>query len=1257
MPRIFLSHAGADEREAVALQHWLAENGWDDVFLDVDPERGLVAGERWQEALRQAVDRCEAIVFVVSPSWAKSKWCLAEFLLARNLHKHVFVVLVEEVPLGELPTEMTAEWQVCRLAGPGPSETVPFRYRNAEDAVQFLSDGLRGLKTGLQKAGLSAESFPWPPKDDPHRSPFRGLEPLDVPDAAVFFGRDVEILRALDGLRGLRESRNKRLFVILGASGVGKSSFLRAGLLPRLGRDDRHFVPLGVVRPETAPISGDRGLAQALHQAMQNLRLPATTVGELKARLASGPAEFSAVLRSIQEAGRARLVRSAGEPVPPTPTVVLPLDQAEELFNADAGPEARQFLRLIADVQREAPGPTDASSSPVSLIVIFTIRSDRYEPLQTASELAGLQIAVFDDLKPMPATRFREVITGQARQALVSGRPLEIRPDLLERLVEDCTTGADTLPLLGLTLERLYHDYGSDGNLRLDEYVALGGLDKIVKNKIESVLAGGGERRNQQLALLRSAFIPWLVTINLRDDQPMRRVARRSDLPADSLPLADALAENRLILRDWRQGEPVMEIAHDALLRQWELMSHWLEEERAALKAADAIERQACDWRESRQDESWLWGGQRLQDALALATRPAFQRRLRPCADFLNACQTARAREQRKARWIRLLKAGSSIAVVVALLALMLLGGASRLSLSRRAAAAADSILSQGGDPVESLRQAASAVESLPGWLVAAGIPPFPRQLDAAVFSLRRATAASHSRHPTVMVATNLNSASLSPDSTLIAAGGKDAAVTLFDAVTGRQRGQPLELGAELLGCTFSHDGLQILAHIGGRFAVLWNWKTLSTNRLDHGARVHHAAFAPAPLRMAATAGRHESDGPHKGKVILWRLGPAGTPPVPEATSDFAAEVKYAAFSPDGEAVLAVTGTPPDGSLYSWNQRTPEAPPRRFSASSVIAAEWSPTGANLLTVHFQGGLYSISVWQWPSGNLLTSRSFSDRVFSALFDPSGTLVLTACGDRLTRVWNFQDFSEGNLSILRGHTGAVTSARYGGTGALIVTASADGTVRRWEAPEGEFGRQTSARILGSGSLVTNRAGTLRVATTTNMIPNLAPASPVLWLESVPGGSRLRAVYTNRPPAGPAEGGDVLALDSSADDRFLLAGCEDRRALLFEHPGGRWESSSWLPVVLPHAEGVTAVAFHPGNEAILATGSSDLAVRLWMKVEDRWDVFAVLRGHTSPVSELQFSPDGDTLVARSEAGQRTYSCRACGPWQELVRAAQRH
>jgi TIR domain len=84
MSRIFLSHSSRDNFEAVALGDWLASVGWDDVFLDFNPERGIAAGERWERALHAAATRCQAVVFLVSRNWLKSDWCFKEYALARG---------------------------------------------------------------------------------------------------------------------------------------------------------------------------------------------------------------------------------------------------------------------------------------------------------------------------------------------------------------------------------------------------------------------------------------------------------------------------------------------------------------------------------------------------------------------------------------------------------------------------------------------------------------------------------------------------------------------------------------------------------------------------------------------------------------------------------------------------------------------------------------------------------------------------------------------------------------------------------------------------------------------------------------------------------------------------------------------------------------------------------------------------------------------------------------------------------------------
>jgi hypothetical protein len=138
MSRIFISHSSVNSAEALALFEWLQSTGWDDVFLDLDADRGLKAGEKCQAALKQAAERCELVVFAVSPEWAASKWCLAEFLLAQNLNKRIFGVIVKPIPLAELPAEMTSEWEIVDLTAEprdhainGPSPTIRRWTRNA----------------------------------------------------------------------------------------------------------------------------------------------------------------------------------------------------------------------------------------------------------------------------------------------------------------------------------------------------------------------------------------------------------------------------------------------------------------------------------------------------------------------------------------------------------------------------------------------------------------------------------------------------------------------------------------------------------------------------------------------------------------------------------------------------------------------------------------------------------------------------------------------------------------------------------------------------------------------------------------------------------------------------------------------------------------------------------------------------------------------------------------------------------------------
>ena len=159
----------------------------------------------------------------------------------------------------------------------------------------------------------------------------------------MFFGRDAELVLAMDALRGMRQS-GKTLFVVMAASGAGKSSFLRAGIVPRLQKDDRNYLVLPTVRPELKALTGVSGLAQAICTTRQQLGSAKPPLGDIKDACTRGDvAAVRSWLTESRDAAAGRLLDTAdGEPL----MIVVPLDQAEELFTGDI-PEATGLLTLI----------------------------------------------------------------------------------------------------------------------------------------------------------------------------------------------------------------------------------------------------------------------------------------------------------------------------------------------------------------------------------------------------------------------------------------------------------------------------------------------------------------------------------------------------------------------------------------------------------------------------------------------------------------------------------------------------------------------------------------------------------------------------------------------------------------------------------------------------------------------------------------------------------------------------------------------
>src|SRR6185436_1658489 len=167
MARIFISHSWADNAKALALRDWLVKRGWTALFLDIDPQRGLIPGQRWRDHLLTSVQRSQAVLCVLSRAWLASVNCRAGFWEACKQKLPVFAVVIDETAVAAVPAEMSGVWQLAFLTGGSRVETFsvlpPPGY--VPTSVSFSHEGLEKLRAGLAESGLTSfdtESFPWP---------------------------------------------------------------------------------------------------------------------------------------------------------------------------------------------------------------------------------------------------------------------------------------------------------------------------------------------------------------------------------------------------------------------------------------------------------------------------------------------------------------------------------------------------------------------------------------------------------------------------------------------------------------------------------------------------------------------------------------------------------------------------------------------------------------------------------------------------------------------------------------------------------------------------------------------------------------------------------------------------------------------------------------------------------------------------------------------------------------------------------------
>ena len=574
--KLFLSYRSVDRDAARALEASLTGGGHE-VFLDCLPEGGIPPGTDWEQQIYDGLYRSDALVALVSADYLQSQWCFAELAIAR----------ARGLPI--LPFTLRPDIRHPLLSN-----------------VQHL-DGSGADAAGRLLTRLGELATPGATSWTSDRSPYAGLEPFDVDDSAIFFGRDAEIA-ALVALvvSSISQAKRHPIFVT-GPSGSGKSSLVRAGLIPAMRRGGG-WLGLPPFVPGEAPIEA-LALAIATYTG-NNRNLPDADAVSQTLRNDPG-AVWRAILAAHPQA-------SSG--------LLLVVDQFEELFRLAAVERGHEFVKVLDHALR---------LTVPRISVVATLRSDAVDqvPLVWTSrpELVSAHL-----LPPLSRAALANVIIGPAR---VAG--IRISDALVAKLVEDTGDGS-ALPFLSFVLMRLATGVRRGGEITTERYNELGDVKKALGQQANEALAETAADQHLTLEQVLEMLIE-LVTIS--DNGSIVRRRRRVANADDAFPrIVAPFVDRRLLMIRRERDETFVDVAHESFFIAWEPLAKAIEGQLDRLKLRRQVERDASVWDQAGRPDSYLWSASR---AAALVPYPAGVADL--SRDFLQAALDRGAQQRRAA--------------------------------------------------------------------------------------------------------------------------------------------------------------------------------------------------------------------------------------------------------------------------------------------------------------------------------------------------------------------------------------------------------------------------------------------------------------------------------------------------------------------------------------------------------------------------------------------------------------------------------
>lgn len=1092
--------------------------------------------------------------------------------------------------------------------------------------------------------------------------PYVGLVAFQRADTHRFFGREDDIASVMARLH------HQCIVTIAGVSGAGKSSFVRAGLLPAVEHAEQS-VQSFIIRPGREPLAA---LADLLVIVSRDPTvLDAASRRASIATLRAQPGYLGAVLRARCQEQKKR--------------ILLFVDQFEELYAL--GCEDTERAAFVACLE----GMADDVSSP--LRVVLTVRSDFLDRMAedrafTRQSLEGLTL-----LPPLSRERLRDALT----------KPLEAvgyafeSVAMLEMILDSLQTTNAPLPLLQFTSALLWDDRDTTtSTLTLKSYEDLGGIEGALAIRADMVLAGLLEDEQQlaRIALTR-----------LVSDERTRAIVSTEELCASIVDYTDDaverviayLVEARLLLSGTagRHGVTV-ELAHESLITKWPTFVHWLEQDQEALRFGRRLRVAAAEWRREGYTRDLLWRGQAAQeaerwmdsDALASIGLTADERR------YLQAVATLSRRARRQRQWLTIVGITLTLAVGVVVIVLAVLAARSA-DEARKQAIRADEKATQAevsavqarnasrmagagqhlSDPtlvLSLIREMEPAEKMPPRWRelarwamhrdIARAILHHPDVVHSVAFSpdgTRLATAsgdklvrvwrADGTGEPLVLRGHEgrLHAVSFSPDGTRIATASNDATVRIWRA---DGAGTPVVLrghNKSVFSVEFSPDSARIVTASSDSTARVWHGDGTGAILVLHGHRetVSAATFSPDGTRIATASDDHTArvwstaDGTpvtvftgHRDRVYsvmfspsgariataswdktaqIWNADGTGEPVVLQGRQE---RVYDASFSPDGRRVVTASS---DKIVRIWNVDGTGRPERLLGHQDVVVATtFSPSGNRVATASLDK---TVRVWSIPRDNRpIELRGHEARVYSASFSPDGARIVTASRDRTARVWRID--GEGIPVQYTGHEDSVYSASFGPQGARIVTASWDGTARIWYTDD------MRPPIIFSG----HKKGVYSAS--------FSPDGARIVTASWDGTARVwNADGTGTPVILEGHRDGVYSAAFSPDGRQIVTASRDNTAIVWNADG----AGSRL-ILKGHREQVYSATFSPSGNRVITT-SDDKTARIWYLNRPRADgsvEYLTLSGHESVLGASgaragygAFSPDGSRVLTISD------------------------